>query len=466
MKRILLNLALLVVAVAVPTSVQASYRVVTLEKAGTLKSKVGSDYKELDSLRVEGPMNFDDVRVGWKCAYEGKLKFFDMEKGRFENNKMPDYAFYAKGNQKGFLYIDEIVLPDNLEEIGEYAFMYTYLYRMPIPSTVRKLNKGSFNTCNLAWEGRAPELQLPEGITEIPDSCFFGSINGEYLNLPSTLTRIGKQAFANCYIHNLKLPANLESVDDFAFYGSPIFTVEFTGTCRTIGEQAFNGCEFIESIILPNDLEEVPYGFCGHSHLTEIEIPASVKAIRESAFGINHKLHTVVLHEGLESIGKMAFYGCESLKNIVIPSTVTSLSNDLKVAKLYSKPTVPPQLSLDGGANKSITVYVRQGSKTLYENSSEWSLLAKEIVELSDEEMELAAIGEVNADAETDATFTVAAGGVEVRPSSGKSVNFTVVSIEGQTVASGVASSNRFISLAPGIYIISTERTALKFLVK
>lgn len=225
MKRTIISLAFAALMLALPFSTHALYKVVKLEKAGTLQKLVGAELLNLDSLRVEGPMNMADVRTGWRGAYEGKLKFFDMEKGRFENNKLPDYAFYARGTQKGFLHLDEVVLPDNLEEIGAYAFMYVYLYKMPIPSTVRKLNKGSFNTCNLALERRAPKLQLPEGITEIPDSCFFGSISGEYLNFPSTITHIGKWAFSNCYIHNLRLPANLESVDEFAFYGSPIYTL-------------------------------------------------------------------------------------------------------------------------------------------------------------------------------------------------------------------------------------------------
>lgn len=68
MRRILFNFALVTAIVGFPLSLQASYKVVKLEQAGTLQSVIGNGAMELDSLRVEGPMNLSDVRVGWRCA--------------------------------------------------------------------------------------------------------------------------------------------------------------------------------------------------------------------------------------------------------------------------------------------------------------------------------------------------------------------------------------------------------------
>ncbi len=59
--------------------------------------------------------------------------------------------------------------------------------------------------------------------------------------------------------------------------------------------------------------------------LTSVIIPDSVKSIESAAFCNNPKIKSVTLHEGLLSIGDMAFGSCKSLTEIVIPSSVTSI---------------------------------------------------------------------------------------------------------------------------------------------
>ena len=67
-----------------------------------------------------------------------------------------------------------------------------------------------------------------------------------------------------------------------------------------------------------------------------IEVPAkvtwnnteySVIKIQDGTFRGNNTLKNVTLHEGLQTMGKYAFYGCEELESIRIPSTVTSIEN-------------------------------------------------------------------------------------------------------------------------------------------
>ena len=50
----------------------------------------------------------------------------------------------------------------------------------------------------------------------------------------------------------------------------------------------------------------------------------SVVEVDNRAF-IYHKIKKVVLNEGLKKIGKQAFYGCESLESITLPSSVTDI---------------------------------------------------------------------------------------------------------------------------------------------
>lgn len=217
-------------------------------------------------------------------------------------------------------------------------------------------------------------------------------------------------------------------------------------------------------MILPADLEEVPYAFCGHSHITEITIPASVRVIRKHALSVNHHLEKVVLNEGLETIEENAFGYCERLNSIILPATSSTISNNLGVSKLYCLPTVPPQLKSDGKINVKPIVYVREGCKATYEASTEWSAWAQEIIELDDEHMELAGVGTVQTDA--DATFAIHEGSIEVIPVNGKTIHYSVVNAAGITVATGSTNVNKSVALSPGVYVITVNHTSHKFMVK
>ena len=68
------------------------------------------------------------------------------------------------------------------------------------------------------------EILIPEGVEEIPERAFFRCHSLETVKLPSTVRRIGREAFAFC--KNLRLPE-----------AGPDVIVE---------ERAFEGCKNAE----------------------------------------------------------------------------------------------------------------------------------------------------------------------------------------------------------------------------
>lgn len=67
--------------------------------------------------------------------------------------------------------------------------------------------------------------------------------------------------------------------------------------------------------------------FYGNSALTSIVIPASVESIGDQAFQNNIALASVTLSNGLDNIGDGAFRGCSSLTVLQIPNSVSSIGN-------------------------------------------------------------------------------------------------------------------------------------------
>lgn len=156
---------------------------------------------------------------------------------------------------------------------------------------------------------------------------------------------------------------SIESVDKTVIDKAGDYTI--AGTVRNNGynyvvkeikASAFNGCDNIESITVPNTVEKLGVNaiagnlnlksitFETGSKLTTIEngalsdngkleaiiIPASVKNIGDYILGWNYSLATVEFEEGttLDNIGKGMFFRDEALASITLPSTVTVINDE------------------------------------------------------------------------------------------------------------------------------------------
>jgi len=71
-----------------------------------------------------------------------------------------------------------------------------------------------------------------------------------------------------------------------------------------------------------------PYAFLNHSHLESIIIPNSVEEIGVEAFKGCTSLESIVLNEGVEVIGSYAFAGCTSLKTVTLNEGLTTIYNN------------------------------------------------------------------------------------------------------------------------------------------
>ena len=466
MKKQILTLALCICAFLTST---ASHRSVSITQAGSLSRAINSsEVRGLDSLTVAGPMNLSDLRVAWDGAYYGSLKFLDISKASFEDNKIPDYAFFDADIQKGehaFLDINEIVLPSNLEAIGAYSFRNTMVTKMKLPASLKTLGEGSFYTCNLAYENRGDSFSFPEGIEEIPDYCFYGAFSASELRLPSTIRRIGEAAFSGTFLKKVVFPPEMEAIADKAFFSTSLEEVEFTGNCQSLGEQIFNDSPMLKSISLPDNAATIPSYFLNGSAIRTLEIPEAVRVIKKYAFGLNGLLEDVVLHEGIEEIDDNAFYNSGKINMIILPSTLQRVgSHSFKTPDVYCSAVVPPACA-DNFNDKSFTLYVLPGLKSVYESAPGWSA-ADEIIEIAAEQFPVAGIKTIDAAADTEITVTSAEGGILVNSLKNGPVSFSVYSTDGTLIHKAAANPESEVRLPAGIYIVATADDAVKVAVR
>eukprot|EP00980_Cylindrotheca_fusiformis_P005144 scaffold1089_cov117-Cylindrotheca_fusiformis.AAC.7 len=173
-----------------------------------------------------------------------------------------------------------------------------------------------------------------------------------HVQLPLTLTRIGRSAFGFCYclesvqfysyygpFDSASVNSNLEDgisvfpegqfihIDDYAFDScSSMQKIIFCSVYTTIGKAVFQNCYRLISVELPEELQVVsPALFDDCRSLTTVKIPSSVIKIGRGAFHRCFSLTDVGLPHGLLEIGACSFEDCRSIEALVIPPTVSTI---------------------------------------------------------------------------------------------------------------------------------------------
>lgn len=139
------------------------------------------------------------------------------------------------------------------------------------------------------------EIEIPEGIAEIPFSLFQNCSGLLNINLPETITAIGNSAFNNCKsLEEIELPVSLKTIGDYAFAnsglnhisipmgvsslaagtfdGSHLVYIDMEGV-TTLSDNAFSGCPELMVINLSPVLKQVGYRSLDAVNLTAINAP-------------------------------------------------------------------------------------------------------------------------------------------------------------------------------------------------
>ncbi|MBE6619272.1 MAG: leucine-rich repeat domain-containing protein [Ruminococcaceae bacterium] len=210
---------------------------------------------------------------------------------------------------------------------------------------------------------------IPDSVTSIGGSAFFGCSSLTSITILDSVTSIGDSAFSRCSgLTSITIGNSVTSIGKYAFYGcTGLTSITIPDSVTSIGRSAFVGCSGLTSITIPfvgatkngtsnthfgyifgaelfsNNSKYVPLmlktviitggtsigddAFWDCSGLTSITIGNNVTSVGKSAFSGCSGLTSITIPNSVTSIGRYAFYDCRGLTSITIPNSVTSIGN-------------------------------------------------------------------------------------------------------------------------------------------
>lgn len=244
---------------------------------------------------------------------------------------------------------------------------------------VKSIGKSAFNGFS-----EINTLVIEEGITSIGNSAFQNCSNIQILTLPSTLNSIGRDAFSNC--NNLrhvwckvadatKLDAKMfpnrgmmtlyVPADNISDYIEGQWNIQFNG--RIFKGDMVSATDTYGNKYICSKGSKVATLYLGMNEV-EMEFPPTV----QDKDGI---VYTVT------GIDRNAFYGCSSVRKVIIPSSVAAIGayafgncNSLAIVHCKSENSFDVEENVFSNKNKA-TLFIPAYSKGNYGSKTGWKFM-------------------------------------------------------------------------------------------
>ena len=157
--------------------------------------------------------------------------------------------------------VTELVIPDGVTSIGNYAF---------------------YNCDSLT------SITIPDSVTTIGDSAFSYCYNLTSVSIGNSVTTIGDSAFSHCYnLTSVSIGNSVTTIGDSAFhYCYNLTSVTIGNSVTTIGDEAFRDCDSLTSIVIPDSVTTIgEWAFYNCSPNTFYK--GSAESWNDITFGVN-----------------------------------------------------------------------------------------------------------------------------------------------------------------------------------
>jgi|GEM_PF-2897835 len=362
-------------------------RILNMAIEGNLETMLSKkDQGRVVSVTVTGLINAADLKILKDMSTKGKLTTINLSEVSI--TKIPDRMF------QNCAVLTSMKLPQSLITIGNEMFADCInLVSITLPDSLASLAGSAFNNCT-----SLPEISIPVGVssglgfTTFCSGCkkltklivaegntAYSSLDGVLYNkdktiilrypcgnpaslfsFPNTIVEVGVGAFEGCtYLASITMTENLRIVKNAAFKGCTALTsINISSMVTEVGGYAFENCSRLNSVTLPMFITEIGYNtFKNCSSLNNVAIPSSVREIRSEAFSGCTSLMTIALGADIKGLGDKVFAGCSGLKSITLAQ-----ATPLNVSTIF-----------EGVDMNTCVLRVPVGSQTIYQQFPVWN---------------------------------------------------------------------------------------------
>ena len=318
-----------------------------------------------DSLRVLGEKTFD----GTSCTVH-------MKSGIYLDGWLLLVAAPPMDEEDRSVYVEEGTVGLASDALS-FNTDFVRPFDVYLPASLRYLSPGALNyqgTVHFSEEN--PCLVRKDGglftadgknlVYYIPQEDPFGNPL-PYYEVPEGVETIEDGAFEDCdTLKIVSLPDSLVTIGNRAFRNSGLQEISFGKNVKTIGDFAFDGCD-----------------------LNYVNLGESVETVGIYAFHENEWLQTVVFPATLKSIGEAAFYNCTGLKSAYFEGDVPTMGVNAFCCGEAPTLSVGYNILVSYGAIPGLKFYYWEGRTGWTELTDYTTVLWEKNVHVHDFRMEL-----------------------------------------------------------------------------
>ncbi|MBE7080299.1 MAG: leucine-rich repeat domain-containing protein [Clostridiales bacterium] len=278
-------------------------------------------------------VNFQKVTKIGQSAFAGCSALADL--GNISNlEHIAENAFAGCASLKA------VTLPKSVTTILPNVFTNSGLQTITL-SGVTKISNNAFNGCasltsveglqnveeidRKAFSGctKLTNVTFGSALKEIRAKAFENCTSLTQVTIPNSVEKMGRRVFKSCEsLNSLSLPFIGKTRALSRFY-SLSYTIQSRKADNHLAitltdmdkvyRSLFRGCDIVKSVTFGKDVTEIQSGAFAGSGLTTIQLPGSLKEIKNNTFKNCKKLVSVTGGENVTTIGKKAFLHCANL---------------------------------------------------------------------------------------------------------------------------------------------------------
>ena len=310
------------------------------------------------------------------CSYNGSMNTSNIERVTIGNEvEVLPYSFVSGSK------ISSVIIPNSVTSIGNEAFYncdsltnvtigdsvssigYSAFYScdgltsVTIGNSVTYIDSGAFSDCigitDLVWNARncssngnmstsnVERVTIGDEVEVLPENFVSGSKISTVI-IPNSVTTIGYYAFNDCdSLTNVTIGNSVSSIGSYAFaYCNGLTSITIGNSVSSIDNDAFYGCNGLTCVNITdldawccisfanyssNPLYYAQHLFLNGEEIKNLVIPSSVTTIGNMTFYGCSGLTSVIIPNSVTSIGSYAFRNCSGLTSVNIPNSVTSI---------------------------------------------------------------------------------------------------------------------------------------------